>query len=250
MKIFNSLFFKGIVPVSLMACSFSGFSAMEVKGFELAEQDKIRNVYGACHRLEEPLTVRVHVNTDFVAAGQGWQFNLHYTVNEDKKYKTQYLSADDDKLTTSTGSNRIFVAEGGGVGDSEVPTTHQSRINGNSGGNTYYLQLPTRNLSFLRFEASSPTNENGGIIAWDKRDGNYLKSSGFLQQIRNPKKISTDGFSSEGGFNLLNVDYLEIVFVQTMGGVGFYPAWEIYANKMNFVDRGPYTAAQYKAACQ
>ncbi|QBM24111.1 hypothetical protein E1B03_17400 [Citrobacter arsenatis] len=253
MNIFNSVFFKGIVPVSLMACSFSGFSAMEVKGFELAEQDKIRNVYGACHRLEEPLTIVFNVNTDFVAFGQGWRFEFVYKVMEDKKYKTEYFSADDGKLTNALGSGGIFIKHFRGIisgGDYQVVDAWTSRVNGNDGSNTYTLTLPTRNLEVLSFRAWSPSNPNGGIVTWDIRDGNNLNSAGLGTGITKPSSVTYDGFSSKGGFNLLNVDHLKIGFAQTMGGVGFYPAWELVAKETNFQDRGPYTAAQYKAACQ
>lgn len=253
MKIFNSIFFKGIVPVSLMACSFSGFSAMEVKGFELAEQDKIRNVYGACHRLEEPLTIIFNVNTDFVAFGQGWRFEFTYKVMEDKKYKTEYFSADDGKLTNALGSRTIFTKNFVGIssgGDYEVVDAWKSRVNGNDGSNTYILTLPTRNLESLSFHAWSPSNPNGGTVTWNIRDGNNLNSRNLGGEIIKPSSVTYDGFSGEGGFNLLNIDHLRIGFGQTMGGVGFYPAWKLVAQETNFQDRGPYTAAQYRAACQ
>lgn len=254
MKIFNSLFFKGIVPVSLMACSFSGFSAMEVKGFELAEQDKIRNVFGACHRLEEPLTIKLYMNTDFVAAGAGWRAEIRYRLQDEKKYITDYFSADDIKLSNGQGNEQIFTGPTYVTSVKDGTRGGESKVYGNDGSKDYYLVLPSRNIDFLDFRIFSYSNGNGGSLAWTERDGNYLfnQQGNFSKGLNNPRSFTLKGISdyNTGRFNLLNIDYLEVSFVQYMTGTGFYPDWKITAHEMKFRDRGPYTAAQYKAACQ
>ena len=249
MKTLNSFFLKGIVSVSLMACSFSGFSALEVKGFSLSEQDLVRSVYGSCHRLEEPLTVKLHMNTDFVAFGNGWQFELIYKLKEEKKYKTAFFSADFNKLTNGEGNENIFR---GTAPHSVVRSATVSAVTANDGNNEYFLVLPTRNIEKLSLRVFSPTNGNGGYFNWYIREGNYLSGADFSGGSSQPERVSINGFADnrDARFNLLSVDHLAISFVQTMGGVGFYPKWSFTAVEMDFQDRGPYTAAQYKAACK
>ncbi|WP_370612026.1 hypothetical protein [Citrobacter meridianamericanus] len=248
MRTLNSIFSKGILPASLIVCSFSAFSAMEVKGFSLSQEDAIRNIYGSCHRLEEPLVIKLHTNTDFVVGDQGWRFEIRYQIKEDKKYKTDIFSADNDKLTNQFASD-FPVTNQNGTGSGFVkPLTESNGIYGfrlnasnQQGGQWIQATLPTRNIEFIQLYAWSYSNNRGGTYNFRRQGGNFM-SGGAI-----------NGTATQIGpvtFNLLSVDHLSVAFVQTMGGVGITPSWGFEAVPVNFQDRGPYNAAQYKAACQ
>lgn len=248
-----SAFFLSFLPVSV-----SVHASMEVKGFKLSEGTVIKEIYGSCHRLEEPLTLKIVAGTTFVALGKGWQAEIKYRFREGKKYYTEFIS-DSGSLTNSRGEGIIsgtnFQQASGPDGNGYY--TDMLYPSANSDGlYTYHITLPTRNLDYLSIRFSSVSNGRGNTIIWSNREGNVLSGSWLSQ----PVQTTSSGFledpvsgSSQNlgtlSFNLVNLDYLLVDFRQRNISKPT-PGWELTANKLRFRDGNGYTAEQFEAACK
>lgn len=242
---------KVAIPVTAVFCTWGGQAAMEVQGFGLSEPVAVRDVYGACHRLEEPLAIKFRQHSNWVIGDNGWRYIIKFKFAEEKKYVTDFFSADFDNKATgekgdpviATGPNTSYV----GIKDGMHTVNVYTHLSG-GGNTTHFINIPTRNLSYLSIRAHSPSNDkNEATFVWDLRDGNNI-SGGWLGNV--PKYVTWLGFKedNQGEFNLLNADHLEFEFVQLGNDA---PKWKFWHAKMNFVEgRGPFTVKQYVDACQ
>lgn len=262
---------KVAIPVTALFCTWGGQAAMEVKGFGLSEQDAILDVYGACHRLEEPLVIKFHQRSSFVAFNRGWRYYIKFRFAEEKKYTPVYFAADFDKATGEQGNDVIATGPYTSMGKYN-PNTKMHTVNiltneSGGGASNHSITIPSRNIDYLSIQAFSPTNNKGATFVWAKSP-TYEPNSNVLTFAANSlkgeeggwigyaKNETIDGnlspwrnnyYGGNGRFNLRSVDVLNFWFTQEMYNE---PKWLLDAVRTTFLDRGPFTKAQYEAACQ
>lgn len=247
----------------LFPVSVSVNAGMEVKGFSFAESATIKDVYGSCHRLEEPLTIKIVAQVNYVAGSQGWIGEIKYRFKDQKKYISAYFS-DSGELTDQVG---VDIIHGHDSGATEGPDSSGFYLNEPKPGGIeaadhldkiYYLTLPTRNLDYLSIGFRATSNKRGNTIIFDSREGNFLKGNwlskpvqtkSFLFEEDDQERMVASENLSTLTFNLVNLDYLLVQF-QQRDPAKPTPNWTLTANKMTFRDGEGYTAEQFKAACK
>lgn len=174
---------------------------LNVSGFSFAESNKaylskkIKDIYGSCYRLEEPLVIRLSAEGNGVAGAKSWRAKVRYTLPQSKIIDSVQMSARDephgvtwvdDRILTAIDGPSRYAAGNWGVWNTRLaqngPIITQSgwQIETNSVNNNKiikYVTIPTRNLNTLEFIFESDANPNDVRILFERVPGTNIMNN-------------------------------------------------------------------------
>lgn len=177
---------------------------LSVYGFDFSSENatRIKDVYGSCYRLEEPIFIELSAEGDFVLGKKSWISKVRFTLAQSKVIEPRSLSAKNtlQGVTWSEEVNggvsrryelgvkhRWNTLRDTGPGDMEKSWLYQDGwevetlpvgqglINNIA---TKRVSIPTRNLQSIEFIFESEANKNGVQLLFERVPGtNYMKNT-------------------------------------------------------------------------
>ncbi|EBS1326916.1 hypothetical protein CRQ31_05555 [Salmonella enterica subsp. enterica serovar Worthington] len=172
---------------------------LNVSGFNFAESNKaylskkIKDIYGSCYRLEEPLVIRLSAEGNGVAGAKSWRAKVRFTLPQSKIIDSVHMSARDENAgvtwidNRAMGGNSLYALGNMITWDNAKLAQDGPRISQrgwqietdsvNNNKVMRFVTIPTRNLETLEFIFESDANPNNVHIMFRRIPGtNFMNN--------------------------------------------------------------------------